>query len=790
MVGSKKYLVYGAVLIWLTAMLIGQPVAAQESTGTLQVSILGEPVVNFPTVTLNAGVYRDGLAVADLGVRNFQINGEDVENLNVEQIDDGVVNLGVVIDLSAGTDLGLVREVLRAYFQSETYFREGDTALFVVTKDSALQVAQYSNRDEINNFINSLSLSANNFRYSPALEALVSQFSNAQLTSGQVLLIGSFFYYVANDATPIAERASQLAQQGLPVSAIQAHAPTQRTNATAQFRTLAEQGGGGFADYTSSQNTNAVTDLFDAIQASRITYQISYETQNAESGTRQLELVAEVDDTTATSAFSYEAPEIGAPDVVILNPAPNSVIPRTQDVQNPASFLPSNQLIRVQVSFPGDLPREIVSASLIAQVGQNPEQRDDYSDIPLAGDDTLELNWDLTTVDGSVPGLLPVTLRVEVTDAYGLVGTSNPVILNIENPTVTVGNVPGQPPPVVPNNVPDTSANSGSQDAQNPAINATPVVLPDGSVVVDPAIFAATEEAARRAAEEAEADTERQQMIMAIAGGVIIFLILAMSLISRRRAASGGGGRAINPGNIRTFGDLEVIRGPYQGQLVEIDSSPFSIGREVDAGVDFATPEFGHVSARHCSIIYKDGRFVIVDHRSTNGTFIDGNKIAPDVDTPIQPQSLIRLGFDPMMSVELRFYPAQALIASSGSAFKGRTMVGGIPAAPAGPYAQPGQPTFAGGSNAAPAPYANPYANNAPPPAAPPNPYGNAPYATPPAAPQGNVWQERTQPFNPGNQNPNQPPPGGYPAAPYGQQGRSSQSDWNVNEDDQSWLDS
>lgn len=351
------------LLLIFSVLLPQQSATAQDGTNTLQITMLGEPVVEFPQISLQVNVLRNGQAIAGLGSANFHVNGESFENLIATQIEKPV-NLGVVIDLSAGTDLGLVREVLRTYFQSETYFRDGDKAFFVLSSDSTLQVVQYENRDEINNFINGLALSGSNFRYSPALEALVSQFSEGQ-PGAQVLLVGSYFNYTANDATPIAERAAQLFQQGFILNTIQAHASTQRTNATPQFQTIAEQGGGGFADYRGNQDTDAIMSLFDMIQSNRVNYQITYNTVNAEAGLHVLEIVVDVEGITAVSPFSYT---YSPPDIVIV-PDGSSVDVQVNSTAHYSECGAEQYLIdRYWLLNEPDLVQEIETSSDIAEV--------------------------------------------------------------------------------------------------------------------------------------------------------------------------------------------------------------------------------------------------------------------------------------------------------------------------------------------------------------------------------------------------------------------------------------
>ena len=65
-------------------------------------------------------------------------------------------------------------------------------------------------------------------------------------------------------------------------------------------------------------------------------------------------------------------------------------------------------------------------------------------------------------------------------------------------------------------------------------------------------------------------------------------------------------------------------KGGEQRRL-EFDKSEVNIGRV--QGNDIILPK-GNVSKRHSRIVLKDGKFIIVDLKSTNGTFINSMMIS------------------------------------------------------------------------------------------------------------------------------------------------------------------
>ena len=69
---------------------------------------------------------------------------------------------------------------------------------------------------------------------------------------------------------------------------------------------------------------------------------------------------------------------------------------------------------------------------------------------------------------------------------------------------------------------------------------------------------------------------------------------------------------------------LVFLDGEFKGKEVEIDKPIFTIGRI--AGNDLVIPDPG-VSKRHCRIMRKGEKFYIEDFGSTNGTYINGEKV-------------------------------------------------------------------------------------------------------------------------------------------------------------------
>lgn len=65
------------------------------------------------------------------------------------------------------------------------------------------------------------------------------------------------------------------------------------------------------------------------------------------------------------------------------------------------------------------------------------------------------------------------------------------------------------------------------------------------------------------------------------------------------------------------------------GEHINISKQVFKIGKE-RARVDYCIPDNNSISRHHASIINKGGVFYLVDMKSTNYTFVNGNKIVPE----------------------------------------------------------------------------------------------------------------------------------------------------------------
>ena len=74
---------------------------------------------------------------------------------------------------------------------------------------------------------------------------------------------------------------------------------------------------------------------------------------------------------------------------------------------------------------------------------------------------------------------------------------------------------------------------------------------------------------------------------------------------------------------------------------MDFDKNEVTIGRV--QGNDIILPK-GNVSKRHSRIVLKDGRFIVVDLKSTNGTKVNGVKIEPYAPVTLSAGDQIEIG--------------------------------------------------------------------------------------------------------------------------------------------------
>jgi pSer/pThr/pTyr-binding forkhead associated (FHA) protein len=111
---------------------------------------------------------------------------------------------------------------------------------------------------------------------------------------------------------------------------------------------------------------------------------------------------------------------------------------------------------------------------------------------------------------------------------------------------------------------------------------------------------------------------------------------------------------------------LVMEKGPNPGKIFELGQDELTIGRDITNRIVINDPE---VSRKHTRLILQSGSYVIEDLGSTNGTFVDGQRlIGPHV---LRPGETIMLGEKIALEYEvLGFDPNATVVSGSGPVTK------------------------------------------------------------------------------------------------------------------------
>ncbi|MEM0926212.1 MAG: FHA domain-containing protein [Planctomycetota bacterium] len=87
--------------------------------------------------------------------------------------------------------------------------------------------------------------------------------------------------------------------------------------------------------------------------------------------------------------------------------------------------------------------------------------------------------------------------------------------------------------------------------------------------------------------------------------------------------------------------NLLQTNGPNRSKRVKVGQSPFTIGRAKECSLSIETRT---ISRTHASIIFDQSNVLIRDHRSRNGTRVNGERLDPDVPRQLGHHDILQLG--------------------------------------------------------------------------------------------------------------------------------------------------
>ncbi len=189
------------------------------------------------------------------------------------------------------------------------------------------------------------------------------------------------------------------------------------------LRAFAEATLGRMEVFSGEETLPLLDDLFEPLTH---VYRLTYASQAFQGKEHTLEVHLH------TPAGDLQAPPVTfplalqAPAPVILNPPEQIVRALPAGETDPAKRQPAQQTIQVGVSFPDDHPRDLKRVTLLVD-GQAVATRETPPYDALI--------WDLRAYDHSSVH----TLQIEAEDAYGLIGRSQPVTVQITAPKPETG---------------------------------------------------------------------------------------------------------------------------------------------------------------------------------------------------------------------------------------------------------------------------------------------------------------------------------------------------------------
>ena len=107
-------------------------------------------------------------------------------------------------------------------------------------------------------------------------------------------------------------------------------------------------------------------------------------------------------------------------------------------------------------------------------------------------------------------------------------------------------------------------------------------------------------------------------------------------LARARQPRAAAGGKGSDGGDLRT---LVVTAGSLKGTTLALSQAPVLIGRAPECTLVL---DDDYASGRHARLSPQDGRWVLEDLGSTNGTFLGRAKVVGSV--PVQPGTPVRIG--------------------------------------------------------------------------------------------------------------------------------------------------
>jgi hypothetical protein len=663
-----RRVLFFALVVWVVLLGVGGNTAVVAQTSNPdRIFIVGEPQAErFPEIGVQIravdGNNKAILALTDRQIKVFE-NGRPVSSWGVAPSDRTPTYVVFVIDqgqyFSPGNRRDAIVEALRQWVQEEGQFRDGFDTVAILSRevvDGRDQTREIlpptKSQNSFLNAVNQLDLASGSGRTDglagvddalSLLRRLVPQTGDA---STAVVYIGSIIENSGGQAGSEREATAMAAKartQNTPIHALDSDA-SHRFAAPMENLT---NGSGGVYVPLSANRSNAADvraayqTIIDQAQTHLVTYPSNYDINVDNPGARNVVIVPAnipLDAAEETATYTIDPKP---PTVRITSPQADSVIDRAGSLTSSgaSSYGLNATDLEVVVDWgSGAAPRTISEVFLAVDGEFKP------ATITSQEGNRLRLTWDVSQFENVRK---TVNLQVRVRDVLGLeaVTTAVPITINATLPTPT-------PRPTTP-----------------------PTATPPGPIL---------------------GGSENGNTTLIIGGGIGLFLLVAVLIaaffFSRQSSTptpapsspSGGfpapnrfeatmvGGQAMGAKAIAKV-DIEVARKELVGETIDLYANRTTFGRNptmCDVQL-YDQDEKSSVSGLHCTIQYDQAqrKFFLTDDNSSNGTFVNGTRLRPNMPHQLQDDTVIILGSIGRRGAKIRFHTVAATGGSASPAY-------------------------------------------------------------------------------------------------------------------------
>lgn len=560
-----------------------------------------------------------------------------------------IIDAGASLGRSTGVRWQNTRQAILEFVETRPWMNEN-------LDHVAVTVVEASGRSELITFStdsNSIATVIENYSppggsaYSnplPVISDVVSELSSLPETDGDakvvVFLSSTLERVTPATATTIIEKANAA---GIYIYTVNTRGGSDSRTGDDVIEELATETLGRFVRYS---NSTSMTSAYENLVGHRHLYELSYRSSLNISGTRPVQVTANVGGVGAvTDAGSYDI-TVDPPRVQITSHEGEGKIIVCETAvytTDYGSVCTQPETVLASVTFADGYIRRVRQATLLVDgVERGRLTNPAYDDI--------EFSWDLRQVENR--GRNSFTLQVEIVDELGMSATSLPVQVDVDVIS------PEEPP--------------------TPGTNPTTIVEIFQTVVPTPTpdpCENAPNIPACRVIEEGK-DNALALMSLSVAFGAVMFSGVILwrnwdqpAVVNARNTVRGVVDsltkRYRGPTEAKAY--LEVLQGDVNvGKSLELfGDTPIGRSKQHAELLFQQHDDTSPISRLHCSIIDHENHFVIKDEDSANGTFLNGRRLQPMTEEPLQEGDEIELARVERGGVRLRFRKANP--AGSGS---------------------------------------------------------------------------------------------------------------------------